>query len=99
MDKKYYDEKLAEIPEDFLNKVINFIQNDFGKDKEMVEEIKAAYEEKGPIEWAIPAHHDWGMHIRNVFRSQGFTDDNLPDNNWDDYYIQVIELALGMREK
>jgi hypothetical protein len=97
-DKQYYDEKLAEIPKEFLDKVVNFVKEDFGKDPEMIEEIKAAYEEQGPIQWAIPAHHDWGMHIRNTFRNQGFTEDNLPDGNWDDYYIQVIELALGLRK-
>jgi hypothetical protein len=94
-NKAYYDEKLSEIPKDFLEECVKLIQKEF--EQEEIDEIKNAYEQDGEIEWAIPYHHGWGTNVRNLLRQEGCLDYKLPDKNWDDYYIQVIELALGLR--
>ena len=41
-------------------------------------------------------HMSTGMGIRNYLRHQGLTDDLLPDQNWDDYYMPVLERALSI---
>lgn len=94
-DKTYYEEKLNEIPKDFLDECVDLIQKEFPQ--ELKNDISDRIETKGLIEWAIPYHHSWGVGVRNLLRENGLTDDKLPDENWDDYYIQVIELALGHR--
>jgi hypothetical protein len=98
MDKQYYDNKLAEIPKDFLDEVIEFLQKVIFVEEEEKKEIREAFISEGEIKWALEHHFGWGMEMRNILRANGFMDNKLPDNNWDDYYIQVIELALGLRE-
>jgi hypothetical protein len=55
-----------------------------------------------------PWHHSGGMAVRNVLRSQGFVDAELPPfdqfygegtdvRNWDDYYVACFEAAAGVR--
>lgn len=56
------------------------------------------------------AHHGWGTGIRNLLRNEeygaGISDDELPfapyENgsyqNWDDYYCQAVEAAVGLRD-
>lgn len=96
-DKQYFDEKFNEIPQEVLEKASAFLIGYIpaGEQILIIEEIK----EKGLMDWAIPHHSFWGMSIRNNLREAGLTDDLLPDKNWDDYYIQVIEYALGLRKK
>jgi hypothetical protein len=58
----------------------------------------------------LSGHHGWGTAIRNVLRDEelgaGIRDEDLPDapyasglthRNWDDYYVQAVEAALGLR--
>lgn len=58
----------------------------------------------------MSAHHGWGTSIRNLLRDKeygaGITDDQLPPapyeggehhSNWDDYYVSVVEAAVGLR--
>ncbi len=52
-----------------------------------------------PLGWSISFHFGWGMAIRNKIRElTGVLDDQLPSGNWDDYYVAVVEAALGLRE-
>lgn len=96
-DKQYFDDKFNEIPQEVLEKasafLIGFIPA--GEQLLIIDEAK----EEGLIEWAVSNHTFWGMSIRNNLREAGLTDDMLPDKNWDDYYIQVIEYSLGLRKK
>ena len=59
--------------------------------------------EKRPDQWSyelmrdVPYasfHHGMGMGIRNYLRQNKLTDDLLPEQNWDDYYMPVLERAL-----
>jgi hypothetical protein len=38
------------------------------------------------------------MGVRNALRKYGLKDDLLPEGNWDDYYVPVVEVAVGVRE-
>lgn len=97
MDKlKYYDVKLNEIPKDVLDKAVSFLRS-YLTDKD-TQDINKEISEKGLMEWAMPYHFGWGMAIRNLLRTEAdLKDDLLPDGNWDDYYIQCVEIAVGKR--
>jgi len=58
----------------------------------------------------VSGHHIFGTNIRNLLRDKnlgaGILDNELPpapyedgssQQNWDDYYVQVIEAAAGLR--
>jgi hypothetical protein len=91
----YHTQKLNEIPEDFLIKVVNFLKQDMS-DK-LKKQIWEAYEKDG-YDWYRGTHFGWGMAMRNRLRTAEFLDDQLPEKNWDDYYIACIELAVGIRD-
>jgi hypothetical protein len=53
-----------------------------------------------PDSWYIPHHFGWGMYMRNLLREHGLLDSMLPEgsNTWDDYYVELIEIALGFKD-
>lgn len=93
----YFNNKFSEIPPSVLKRATDVISL---FPKEVKADITAAFEEFGPMEWVHKAptlgHFFWGMGVRNMLRDAGLSDDLLPDGNWDDYYIQVIEYTLGL---
>lgn len=96
VDHEYFNQKLAEMPKDFLEGSVNFLKGYLPEN--VKQSIIEVYEEFGLIDWIGNNHHGWGTGIRNALRDAGFLDDQLPNENWDDYYIQVVELAVGIRE-
>lgn len=52
-----------------------------------------------PKKWWALGHHGWGTRIRNYLRGKVCLDDELPSKNWDDYYVQLVEIACGVRER
>lgn len=70
-------------------------------------EVRELVDTKGLGKWAPPGwHHGQGMHVRNTLRQGGIADSLLPTlpevygqavSNWDDYYMQVVEAAAGLR--
>jgi hypothetical protein len=61
-----------------------------------INEIKLKYNQD-PIGWITPLHLYWGKYIRNYLRQEGISDEVLPTKQWDDYYSQCIEFAIGLR--
>jgi uncharacterized LabA/DUF88 family protein len=59
--------------------------------------IKRDYE-NDPETWWAEQHFYWGMDMRNLLRKNVCLDNELPTGNWDDYYVQMIELTVGVRE-
>jgi hypothetical protein len=59
--------------------------------------IKEEYK-KDPKTWWALYHHGWGTAIRNALRDMVCLDKELPSGNWDDYYIQIIEIYLGLHK-
>jgi len=93
--KEYFDKKLAEIPRDMLEGAVNFLKSELSEEvKIQLREVYAA----DPEHWISRYHFGWGMGVRNSLRDAGFKDDRLPGRNWDDYYFQLIEIAIGVRD-
>lgn len=65
--------------------------------EEDLEKVRIAHA-TDPLGWIGLEHMFWGMGVRNLLRRRGLRDDVLPSGNWDDYYIQAIEAAAGLRE-
>lgn len=42
-----------------------------------------------------PLHFSWGMGVRNLLRTEGFGEDFFGIDNLDDYYVPLVELAVG----
>lgn len=81
---------------------------------EQVRDRIKAEAQRSPL-WFARYHFGWGMGVRNMFRTEGrIFDLDLPGTwydgsdpekpetwpkNWDDYYVGVIEGALGLYEE
>ena len=90
----YHTSKLEEMPPEFLDKAVKFLTTYLSD--EVKDKIKAAYRED-TTHWIAGYHLGWGMGIRNALRNAGLPDDQLPDQNWDDYYGAVVEVVCGLR--
>ncbi len=60
------------------------------------EQLKQAYHELPKDSFIGMIHFGWGMACRNNLRKHVCLDDQLPSKNWDDYYIELLELALEL---
>ena len=87
--------KLESLDHEFVEKVVAFLRVYFTQ--EARDEIRALIDKGGLSHWIGGIHHGWGTAVRNLLRENGFTDDMLPDKNWDDYYGQMVEIAVGAR--
>lgn len=97
VDNDYYEQKLYEIPPDVLEGSVEALKKHIPENlkKSLVE----SYKKCKPGEWWFAEYHfGLGMSIRNALRQLGFSDRRLPDKNWDDYYVKVVEIAIGLRE-
>lgn len=88
------DDFLKDCPLWIINKSVEELKKELPLD--VVQEIKNAYK-KDPETWWAFYHHGWGTSIRNFLRDKVCKDDELPSGNFDDYYIQLVELACELR--
>ncbi|MDX2215509.1 MAG: hypothetical protein SFY66_19755 [Oculatellaceae cyanobacterium bins.114] len=91
--KQYFEDKFREIPPQVLEQAIAVFES-------LPAEFKTECRVRHAIEpdnWISCWHLSVGMQLRNLLRQKGLTDDLLPDKNWDDYYVQVLEVSLGLR--
>jgi rhamnogalacturonyl hydrolase YesR len=81
-----------ELPDDFREGAVKLLREQI-KNKEEVREAIKTY---GSHSWVVmnSIHFQWGMSVRNMLRSYGFTDDKTPNKNLDDYYTAIIEEAM-----
>lgn len=91
---KTLDEYLKECPVWVVEKAVPFLKELLGK--EGAEETKRMWKEDPEFWWA-GFHHGWGTSVRNRLRKDVCKDNELPSGNWDDYYIQLVELACEVR--
>lgn len=82
------------LDKDIVNKGILHIKEIL--DSDTIEQIKIEHKNNPKSWWAL-YHHGWGTAIRNSLRDKVCFDDKLPSGNWDDYYIQIVEMALDLR--
>jgi len=96
----HHEECFNELPKDILIKSCKFLNDDYLSD-ENIEQLKEIYN-KCPSStkslWFIEYHNYEGMYIRNFLREKGLLDNQLPSGNWDDYYTQCLECAIGVRK-
>lgn len=105
--EKEYSQEISDISH-FLDKSIRELDGNIVEmgvihinnllDDESKQKIKEEHEKDNRTWWASH-HHGWGTSIRNSLRDNVCLDDKLPTKNWDDYYIQIVEIALGLRNR
>jgi poly-D-alanine transfer protein DltD len=80
------------LSEDFREGAVKLLREQI-KNKD---EIREAIKTHGSHSWIVMngIHFQWGMSVRNMLRSYGFTDDKTPTKNLDDYYTAIIEEAM-----
>lgn len=94
--EEYQTLKLNEMPKDVVKKAVDFLKDEIPEDAK--EKIRNEIVTKG-YKWIVDYHHFWGRSVRNALRTKAnLSDVLLPDGNWDDYYAQCIEIAVGRRE-
>lgn len=94
---KMWDAKFHTIPKDVLATAVKIIQDNLSD--AVKKEVTARFNKHGSHFWIFPdmGHFGFGMGVRNLLRENGLKDNLLPDKNWDDYYVAVIEYALGLK--
>lgn len=90
------DEYLKECPDWIVEKGVLYLTNLFNHD---LKEDVVRLHKRDPETWWASSHFTWGMQIRNLLRDNVCLDNKLPSGNWDDYYIQIVEIVCGVREK
>lgn len=94
-----HERYFKEIPKDILHKAVEVFQNDLKEgEKKFLVNLYNSTESHRKALWFVDYHFYEGMGIRNLFRENGLLDDMLPSGNWDDYYVQVMECSIGVRD-
>ncbi len=91
----YHDRVYAELSPEIRARGVAILKEVIDEhDKEFVRQAIVQY---GKCHWVhkLMAHFGWGMWIRNQLRDHGLKDDMVPTNNLDDYYVQMVEEAVG----
>lgn len=94
----YFDRCFAELSPEVVQKGSAILLQHLPEDAK--EEVAKRYAQFGKHAWIYEdmAHFGFGMGVRNLLREQGLTDDMLPNGNWDDYYVSLIEHALKLSQ-
>lgn len=85
-----------ELKKEIVDKSIEFLKNKFNQYPKLIEQIKEDHAKDSDTWWA-PFHFTFGMKVRNDLRENVCLDTELPSGNWDDYYIELIEMALNLK--
>lgn len=93
---KYHDDRFSELPEWIIEKSKLVLLDAIRPEEREI--IKKEIDDNGCV-WCSQYHFGWGMSVRNLLREKVCKDDELPIQNWDDYYVTLIEYAVGKRIK
>lgn len=94
---KFHEDKWAELNDEFKKGAVEALATELPD--EIKQEIRYLHAKHG-AQWIheIPmGHFGFGMQVRNLLRTKGFTDDKA-GGNLDDYYCQLLEAAVGARK-
>jgi hypothetical protein len=99
--QEWYDARWNDVPAETKEKLIRHLREQLPPS--MLEEVRTLHAKDGDA-WVAPFHFHVGMAVRNMLR-EVMLDDELPaapypdgaNRNWDDYYVQVLEAAAGVR--
>lgn len=93
--REFYRDNALKLRPELRKKAVEFLY--LGIDSESQTEIhRLALDDP---EWWAPQHFGWGMAIRNALRKGGFGEKELAVDNLDDYYVGLVEMALGITEQ
>jgi hypothetical protein len=90
----WHQENFERLPKEIADKSIAFLKSFIQEENKIF--IKEEFK-KDPDTWWASVHFSWGMYIRNKLRDNVCTDEKLPTLNWDDYYVILVEKALGLK--
>jgi hypothetical protein len=93
-EMKTLDQHLKELPVWIIKKSIPVLKECLGT--RVIFQIQEDSKNDPELWWA-DKHHGWGTAVRNHLRDNVCLDEELPSGNWDDYYIQLVELACEIR--
>jgi len=96
--EKFHEDRWEEMDVAFKSGAVALLQSKFPK--RLKREILRSIAKHGKLHWihAEMQHFGWGMAVRNLLRDNGFTDDRTKTGNLDDYYEQLVEAAVGVRD-
>ena len=93
---EFHNERYIQLPRWIKEKSINFLKEYLTESD--IFNIQQLYD-KNKYSWASPFHFSYGMSIRNQLRDNVCLDDKLSDDpeyqNWNDYYVKLLEIAAG----
>jgi hypothetical protein len=94
---QFHNERLAELDPWIVGKAVKVLS----ELHPLMEETREMYV-NDPVHWMSPYHFSTGMAIRNLLRKEVCLDNQLTTNeenqNWDNFYVQLMEVAAGCRE-
>jgi hypothetical protein len=95
--EQFHNEKYAELDTRFKIGATKLLSKTL--DETTKQEIRDAHAKHGAkwIHSTPGGHFFFGMGIRNLLRQNGFTDADA-GGNLDDYYCQLLEVAVGVRQ-
>jgi hypothetical protein len=96
--KEYFDLRLAELPEWVVVKSVEVLRETLSE--EMKLHVYNLWK-LNPEYWVTEnfMHHGWGTAIRNLLREKVCLDGELPSKfGYDDYYVVLVEIAVGARQ-
>jgi hypothetical protein len=95
---QFHNERLAELAPWIVEKSVKFLSE---LQPLLLEETRELYKED-PVHWMSPYHFSTGMAVRNFLRDNVCQDDELTTKieyqNWDNFYVALLEIAAGVRE-
>jgi hypothetical protein len=96
---QFHNERLAELEPWIVEKSVKVLQEELVSCT-LLEETRKLYKED-PVHWMSPYHFYTGMAIRNLLRDKVCLDGELTTKeeykNWDNVYVQIMEIAAGVR--
>ena len=97
-EEKWDEEKWDELDAVFKSAAVAMLQKELPKRTKL--DILKMYNQHGKLVWVTEEmlHFSWGMAVRNLLRDKGFLDCMTKTGNLDDYYIQLVEAAIGVRD-
>jgi hypothetical protein len=96
--EKFHEDRWDELDMAFKSGAVAMLQAEFPA--KVKRQVLKSYRKHGKLEWihAEMQHFGWGMAVRNLLRDKGFLDNMTKTGNLDDYYVQLVEAAVGARD-
>jgi len=91
--RKYLEEKVKDLPIQVIELAVREIKK-IADDKFLASVIVSKLELKN--RWFLPFHFAFGKRFRMMLNDLVLRSEDLPEKSWEFYYVQLIEMALGL---